>query len=116
MLEQEVGWFDKINPHELVTKVTQEVFNVQSAIGEKVASFIFTISMAVSGFAIGYTKGYLLALVCTSLVPLLAFSSMIFAKIVQSLEKKVQSFNTKSGGLAEQAISEIKTVKALSGE
>lgn len=45
-----------INPNELSSKVANEVFSISGAIGEKVPTFIMTLSMSFFGFLIGYIK------------------------------------------------------------
>ena len=56
ILSQEIGWFDTINPNELASKVANETFDIQGAIGEKVPTFIMTFSMTFFGFVIGFTR------------------------------------------------------------
>ncbi|CAK64833.1 unnamed protein product (macronuclear) [Paramecium tetraurelia] len=116
ILKQEIGWFDTINPNELNSKVANETFAVQGAIGEKVPTFIMTFSMSFFGFLIGYIYGWQLALVVTATLPAISIATAIFAIIIQTSENATQKSYSDAGALAEQAINAIKTVKMLDGE
>ena len=51
----------------------------------------------------------------TSVIPLIALSGFAFTWILQNVNKLTASAYAIAGGKAEQAISAIKTVKALNG-
>ncbi|KAM3147561.1 hypothetical protein pb186bvf_000368 [Paramecium bursaria] len=124
ILKQEIGWFDTINPNELNSKVANETFAIQGAIGEKMPTFIMTFSMTFFGFLIGYIQqrnlkyfsGWQLALVVTATLPALSIFTGIFAVIIQTSEIATQKAYSDAGAFAEQAINAIKTVKMLDGE
>ena len=71
ILKQEIGWFDKINPTELASKVANESFDWQNAIGEKVGTLLMTLSMCLSSLVIGYFYGWQLSLVLTAALPVI---------------------------------------------
>ncbi|CAD8092756.1 unnamed protein product [Paramecium primaurelia] len=116
ILKQEVGWFDTINPNELNSKVANESFAVQGAIGEKVPTFIMTFSMTFFGFLYGYIWGWQLAIVITATLPALTIVMSIFSVVIQQSAAATQAAYSEAGALAEQAINSIKTVKMLDGE
>lgn len=55
---------------------------LQSAIGEKVPTCIMTIFMAIGGFCVAYLRGWLMSLVVTSMVPLLAIAALSYAFVL----------------------------------
>lgn len=69
-----------------------------------------------SGFIIAYVKGWKLALVVTASIPLVIISTVIYVSIIQNKDKKMAAAYSGAGGLAEEAIGAIKTVKSLTGE
>lgn len=75
-----------------------------------------TIGMFSSGFIIAYVKGWKLALVVTASIPLIIISTVIYISIIQNKDKKSAAAYSGAGGLAEEAIGAIKTVKSLTGE
>ncbi|CAD8161006.1 unnamed protein product [Paramecium pentaurelia] len=116
ILHQEVGWFDTINPNELNSKVANESFAVQGAIGEKVPTFIMTFSMTFFGFLYGYIWGWQLAIVITATLPVISIITAVFSVIIQQSALATQSAYSEAGAIAEQAINGIKTIKMLDGE
>jgi ATP-binding cassette subfamily B (MDR/TAP) protein 1 len=82
LLEQEIGWFDQINPNELSSKVAQETSNVQQAICDKIPTFIMTIFMTIGGFAMGYARGWLMALVTTAALPVVVLGAVAFTLVL----------------------------------
>lgn len=112
---QEIGFFDAINPNELSSKIANECFAIQGAIGEKVATFVFAFSMMISGFVIGFLKGWQLALVLCACIPVLGISGSLFVVSIQkSTTFSSESYN-KAGAIAEESINGIRTVVALGG-
>ncbi|EGR27069.1 hypothetical protein IMG5_202500 [Ichthyophthirius multifiliis] len=116
IMRQEVGWFDMNNPNQLATKIAQEITAVQGAIGEKIGTFIMTITMTLGGFVVGYSRGWLFSLVTTSALPVISFGAVCFAIVLQTSQKKIQQSYAIAGGLAEQSLNAIRTVKSLVGE
>lgn len=57
-----------------------------------------------------------MSLVLTSVLPLLIFFGFLMAFFNQNITKIQQKLYADAGGLAEQAITHIKTVKSLVGE
>lgn len=101
---------------ELATRVSEESNQLQKAIGEKVATFIMTISTTFTGFIIAFAKGWKLALVVTCSIPVLGLGSFLFTYVLQNINKFNTENYAEAGGKAEEVFGSIKTVKALCGE
>ena len=69
-----------------------------------------------SGFIIAFTKGWLMTLVCLAGIPLIGFAGYLYTRALQTKAKQFQKIYSKAGGIAQQAIFSIKTVKQLIGE
>ena len=116
LLRQEIGYFDKINPNELSTKVANDCQMIWQGIGEKVQTFIYNIVNMIGGFTVGFSKGWELSLIMLLNIPLVFIGGSLYMWSVQKATKKNLEAYEKSGGIAEQALSAIKTVVALCGE
>ncbi|KAL4481127.1 hypothetical protein ABPG72_015082 [Tetrahymena utriculariae] len=116
ILKQEIGWFDKNNPNQLATKIATECFAIQGAISDKVATFITTISMFFGGFIVAYLRGWLMSLVVSATIPVIFAGGMIVAVVIKKAEQVSQQAYTSAGGVAEQALNAVKTIKSLNGE
>ena len=116
LLRQEIGYFDKINPNELSTKVANDCQMIWQGIGEKVQTFIFNFVMIITGFTIGFSKGWELSLIMLLNIPLIFIGGSMYMWSLQRSTKRNLEAYEKSGGIAEQALNAIKTVVALGGE
>jgi len=116
LLSQEIAFFDSINPNEISSKIAEECFQIQGGIGEKVATFIYSISMLITGFVIGYIFGWQLALVLTSVIPLIAISGTLFVVSIQKQTTYTAKSYAEAGAISEEALNGIKTVASLSGQ
>eukprot|EP00752_Nemacystus_decipiens_P001377 g1364.t1 len=115
-LRQEMGWFDTKRQGQLTARLKGDSLVVSQGIGIKLARLIQFLSMFVSGFMIGFIKGWELALVMLCVVPPLALAGgFMFGKLA-GLAAQYQRSNAAAGGVAEEAISSIRTVVAFGGE
>jgi len=72
--------------------------------------------LIIGGFTVGFFFGWLLALVIITVIPILGIAMFIYLKLTMNIAKINAQAYASSGGLAEQALNAIKTVKSLCGE
>jgi len=113
---QEIGFFDAINPNELSSKIANECFAIQGGIGEKVVTFTFAFSMMVSGFLIGFLKGWQLALVLCACIPVMGVAGTLFVYSIQKSTTYSHEAYNKAGAIAEECLNAIRTVVSLGGQ
>ncbi|EAS04625.2 ABC transporter family protein (macronuclear) [Tetrahymena thermophila SB210] len=116
LLKQEVGYFDQIQANELSSKVSTECFKIQSALGEKTCIFIYSLSMFIGSLIIAFIRGWQIALVAIAVTPLIASAGYFDQWVSEGIVKKTSSAYSSAGGISEQAISAIRTVKGLNGQ
>ncbi|OQR96655.1 ABC transporter B family member 11-like, partial [Thraustotheca clavata] len=110
ILRQEVGWFDVNEPMQLATKVADTTLIIQEGMGRKVADGINFSTMALSGFIIAFIYGWELALVLFAFTPLIAISGYFMIKAISSATQGGVDSYAEAGGIAEESLSNIKTV------
>lgn len=88
----------------------------QSAITDKIPIVLYVFAMGISGMVVAFVKGWLMALVLLSTFPVIVFSMYLYMRNVQNKHKHEESSYRVAGGLAEQALAGIKTIKMLNGE
>lgn len=71
ILRQDSTWFDTVNYTELSSRVVQECKTIEAGIGQKYGQMLFSGGMAFSGLALGFVKGWSLALPMLVLCPIL---------------------------------------------
>jgi ATP-binding cassette subfamily B (MDR/TAP) protein 1 len=116
VLRQEVGWFDISKPSEISTRITTDSSQMQEAIGEKVGGFLHHIATFIAGFVVGFVKGWQLTLVILAVSPLLMIAGGFMAKTLASMTKRGLEAYANAGGVAEESISNIRTVTTFSGD
>jgi len=116
LLQQEIAFYDSINPNELSTKISEECFNIQQGIGEKVSTFVYSVSMLITGLVIGFIKGWQLALVLTGFMPIMGITGAVFILSMQKLTKINNEAYARAGAISEEALNAIRTIASLGGE
>jgi len=74
-----------------------------------------TIGMFIAGFVIAFSIGWLMTFVMLSCIPAIGLTGYVFMWSVQQKDQKTSKDYAEAGGLAEQALTAIKTVKMLNG-
>jgi len=116
LLQQEIAFYDSINPNELSTKISEECFNIQQGIGEKVSTFVNSVSTLITGLVIGYIKGWQLALVLTGFMPVMGITGAVFILSMQKLTRINNEAYARAGAISEETLNAIRTVASLGGE
>ncbi|KAE8596138.1 hypothetical protein XENTR_v10015982 [Xenopus tropicalis] len=116
VLRQEIGWFDVNDAGELNTRLTDDVSKINEGIGDKIAMLLQSLTTFVTGFIIGFVKGWKLTLVILAISPVMGFSAAIWAKVLSAFTNKELKAYAKAGAVAEEVLSSIRTVFAFGGQ
>ncbi|XP_075443556.1 ATP-dependent translocase ABCB1 isoform X1 [Ascaphus truei] len=116
VLRQEVGWFDVNDAGELNTRLTDDVSKINEGIGDKIAMLFQSIATFLTGFIIGFIKGWKLTLVILAISPVMGLSAAIWAKILSAYTNKELTAYAKAGAVAEEVLAAIRTVMAFGGQ
>ncbi|KAG9153943.1 hypothetical protein Leryth_022985 [Lithospermum erythrorhizon] len=116
-LNQDIQYFDThLRTSDVVSAINTDAVMVQDAISEKLGNFIHYMATFVSGFVVGFTAVWQLALVTLAVVPLIAVIGGIHATTLAKLSGKSQESLSQAGNIVEQTIVQIRTVLAYVGE
>ena len=115
LLQQEIAFYDTINPNEMSTKISEECFNIQEGIGSRVPTFCHCIGMLVSGLVVGLVKGWQLSLILLGFSPITVVVGALFISGIQKLSKINNEAFAKAGAISEEVLNAIRTVVSLSG-
>uniref|UniRef100_A0A8B9RGD1 ABC-type xenobiotic transporter n=1 Tax=Astyanax mexicanus TaxID=7994 RepID=A0A8B9RGD1_ASTMX len=116
IIKQDIGWFDVNETGQLNTRLTDDIYKINEGIGDKLGMCIQSMTTFLTGFIIGFIKGWKLTLVILSISPLLVVSAAIIAKVMTSFTSKEQTAYAKAGAVAEEVLSAIRTVFAFGGQ
>ena len=85
LMKQEIAYFE-INKVEQIPAQIAEIFEtVQSSIGDKIATFIFSISACLSGIIYALFYGWAYALACVAYLPFLLMILVVFGLAVKKI-------------------------------
>ncbi|XP_022846703.1 ABC transporter B family member 1 [Olea europaea var. sylvestris] len=116
-LDQDIQFFDtEVRTSDVVFAINTDAVMVQDAISEKLGNFLHYMATFVSGFVVGFTAVWQLALVTLAVVPLIAIIGGIHTTALGKLSAKSQDALSQAGNIAEQTIAQIRTVLAYVGE
>ena len=90
--------------------------HLQQSIGNKIATFIMTTSLVISGIVISMTRGWRMAIVLISFIPVMFLSGIFSNKITTNADKATNAIMERMNGSALEVIENIKTVKTLNAE
>ena len=96
--------------------MSDDCLKIQKALGEKVGFILGAISMSAGGFVIGFIYGWKLSFCCLGIAPVMFCSALFMTKALQKSETILGKAYQKSGGLAEEAMSNVKTVYSFCAE
>ncbi|XP_074048995.1 ATP-dependent translocase ABCB1 isoform X2 [Macrotis lagotis] len=116
IMRQEIGWFDVHDVGELNTRLTDDVSKINDGIGDKIGMLFQAVATFLTGFILGFTRGWKLTLVILAISPVLGLSAAVWAKILSSFTDKELLAYAKAGAVAEEVLAAIRTVIAFGGQ
>ncbi|ODM94056.1 Multidrug resistance protein 1 [Orchesella cincta] len=115
LLRQNVGWYDTVQDKNFVSRIAEDLIKIQEATGEKVGLCIFFMATCFLSLGNAFWHGWKLTLVVLSSAPVLAISASVVAGLQSKVAASEQESYAKAGTVAQEAITNIKTVMAFSG-
>ncbi|RIA92860.1 P-glyco protein [Glomus cerebriforme] len=116
ILKQEIAYFDNMSTGDITTRISNDTNLYQEGISDKIGLIIQNFSTLFGGFIIAFIKSWKLTLVLCSLFPALILSGALMAKSVSGGSSEGQDAYAAAGGIAEQVLSNIRTVIAFGGQ
>lgn len=116
IMRQEIGWFDVNDAGELNTRLIDDVSKINEGIGDKIGFLIQSETTFLTGFIVGFIRGWKLTLVILAVSPVLGLSAALWAKILTAFTDKEQAAYAKAGAVAEEVLSAVRTVIAFGGQ
>jgi ATP-binding cassette, subfamily B (MDR/TAP), member 1 len=118
MLRQEIAFFDDKDNSAgaLVSFLSTEAADLAGISGATLGMILIAISTLISGFVVGVAFGWKLALVCSSVIPILIASGVLGVWAAGEFEKLNEKYTRASAAYAGEAISAIQTVASLTRE
>ncbi|CAK7356473.1 unnamed protein product [Dovyalis caffra] len=117
VLRQDITFYDtQVSTSDIMHGISSDVAQIQEVMGEKMAHFIHHIFTFICGYAVGFIRSWKVSLVVFSVTPLTMFCGIAYKAIYVGLATKEEASYRQAGGIAEQAISSIRTVFSFVAE
>ncbi|KAL4578988.1 hypothetical protein LXL04_015123 [Taraxacum kok-saghyz] len=117
VLRKDIKFFDTIaKDKNILFHISSDAILVQDAIGDKIGHGLRYLAQFFVGFAVGFTSVWQLTLLTLAIVPLIAFAGGAYTMIMSTLSEKSEAAYAEAGKVAEENISQIRTVYSFVGE
>lgn len=117
VLKKDINFFDTdARDENIVFHISSDAVLVQDAIGDKIGHCLRYLAQFVVGFAVGFFSVWQLTLLTLAVVPLMAIAGGTYTIIMSTLSKKSEAAYSESGKIADEAITQVRTVYSFVGE
>lgn len=116
IIRQEQGWFDKKSTGELVNRLSSDTQLVGQALSTNISDGLRSCAMVCAGTGMMFYTSSELALVGLAIVPPVAGVAIIYGRFVRKITKNLQDSLANTTKIAEERISNIRTVKTFAHE
>ncbi|CAH1955053.1 unnamed protein product [Acanthoscelides obtectus] len=115
VFNQDISWYDVHQTGDFSSRMTEDLYKLEDGIGEKVPMFLNFIAIFIGSLVIALIKGWELALICLTSLPVSVIVFGLIAWLTTKLAQKELDAYGAAAAIAEEVLSSIKTVVAFSG-
>lgn len=116
ILSQEPAWFDKNRVGDVVNRLSSDTKVLQNALTSNITNGLRSSFMALGSAGMLFATSPSLALLSLSLIPPVALAGMTYGRYVQGQQARVQEALGGTVSVAEEAISNIRTIRLFTAE
>ncbi|KAF5271185.1 hypothetical protein FQR65_LT05329 [Abscondita terminalis] len=116
VLRQEQGWFDSRPTGELINRLSSDTQLVGQALSSNISDGLRSTIMVIAGSGMMFYMSPELAFVGLAIVPPVAIVAVLYGRFVRQITKSVQDTLAEASQIAEERISNMRTVKTFSRE
>ncbi|CAI0559838.1 unnamed protein product [Linum tenue] len=117
VLKRDMNFFDtEARDLNILFHISSDTILIQDAIGDKVGHALRYLSQFVVGFFLGFAFVWQLTLLTLAVVPLIAVAGGGYTLIMTTVSQKGEAAYAEAAKVAEEAISQVRTVYSFVGE
>ncbi|CAH8301085.1 unnamed protein product [Eruca vesicaria subsp. sativa] len=117
ILAKDITYFDtEARDSNFIFHISSDTILVQDAIGDKAGHVLRYLCQFIAGFVIGFLSVWQLTLLTLAVVPLIAIAGGGYAITMSTISKKSEAAYADAGKVAEEVLSQVRTVYAYVGE
>ncbi len=116
LVQQEVAFFDERRTGELTNRLASDTTVLQSAVTSNISMLLRFGATGFGALAILLWTSWQLTLIMLAIVPLVAIGMVFYGRLLRRLSRQVQDASARTGEVAEETLSGIRTVRAFAAE
>jgi ABC-type multidrug transport system fused ATPase/permease subunit len=116
IMDQEIAFFDERRTGDLTSRLSSDTATLRAAVTTNLTQLVRDGSIALGGIAILLATSPSLTLVMLALVPPAVMLGLFIGRRIERLSKEVQDALADAGGVAQETIAGIRTVRAFAQE
>jgi ABC-type multidrug transport system fused ATPase/permease subunit len=116
IIGQEIAFFDETKTGELLNRLSSDTKSLENAVTVNISMCLRFLVQIVGSLFLLFTISWKLCLVMLSLIPPMVIGTVIYGRYVKRLSKSVQDALAKSSDVAEESLSNIRTVRSFGQE
>lgn len=116
ILRQEVGFFDKTRTGELINRLSADTTLVGRSVTDNLSDGLRAVAQAAAGVSMMFYVSPSLAAFVLMIVPPMAALAVVYGRYLRSISKRTQDSLAEATQLAEERISNLRTVRAFGKE
>ena len=113
LLSLEVGFFDESKTGELMNRLSSDTAVLQSAVTINVSMGLRFAAQVIIALCAVLLYSWSLTLVMLSVVPIIVFSGVLYARFVKKIAKKYQALLADASSNAQETLGAVRTVRSL---
>nr|UOU03331.1 ATP-binding cassette subfamily B9 [Brachionus rubens] len=116
LIEQEIGFFDKVKTGDMISRLTSDTTTMSDLISQNLNGFLWNLVKTIGTLAFILKLSWQLSLTCFIGAPIVFSVGKFYGDYYRRLSSKVQNCMADSNHVAEQALSTIRTVRSFANE
>ncbi|KAJ0412383.1 hypothetical protein ATCC90586_005403 [Pythium insidiosum] len=116
MLYLDMAWYDQHDALQLLSRLTGDTVKIKEGMGQKLGDLFRFSTQFLAGFAIGFTRGWDIALAMAAVMPAMALSLAWLIKTMRAKSEWAQRVYAEAGAVAEETLAHMRTVASLNAE
>ncbi len=109
-------WFDRQSLGDIITKLTANIDQIETGIGERLGRFLQNFILFISCFVSAFSNNWKLAFVGLSSTPIIVFAFTVMGITLSKFAIKEQKAYSAANNVASEVLNYIKTVFAFIGQ
>ena len=116
LLEQEIGFFDEQKTGDLMSRINSDSTVLQNTLSVNISMILRNLASAVGGLVLLFITSWKLSLLLVIILPPSALMAARFGGKVRKISKDVQQSLGAASAVADESLSNIRTVRSFSAE